>query len=87
MYDSLVPLMSTEERDKQNTWVDTKMLVEKGFISEVEQWLVNTDDNDDDVIEKVHAVVKTVIKVVKLHPLPTLKQWQKKLYYLFVPPL
>lgn len=46
--------MPTGERDKQNTWGDLKMLVEKGFISEVEQWLVNADDNDDDVIVDVN---------------------------------
>lgn len=46
MHDSVVSFMPTDERDKQNTWVAAKMLVEQGFISEVEQWLTKTDDND-----------------------------------------
>ena len=44
---ALLPLMSTEESDKQNTWFAAKMLVENGFISEVEKWLANDHCGED----------------------------------------
>lgn len=55
VHESVVSLMDTEGKEKQNTWFAAKMLVEKGFISHVKQWLIDTGDNvdnvdDDDVV-------------------------------------
>lgn len=43
-HDSLVPLMPTEESEKQNTWFSAKMLVENCFIDDVKQWLSNNEN-------------------------------------------
>ncbi len=52
-HDSLVPLMSAEEGEKQYTWLAAKMLVENGFIDGVKEWLKN-NENGGDVVEDVH---------------------------------
>lgn len=52
-HDSLVPLMPTEESEKQNTWFAAKMLVENCFIDDVKQWLKN-NENSGNVVDDVH---------------------------------
>lgn len=60
-HENLVYCMPAEEVEKQNIWFSAKMLVENGFIADVESWLktnlVDVGDNDDDehdVDEEVH---------------------------------
>lgn len=57
-HESLVCLMVTDEREKQDTWFAAKMLVENDYIVNVQNWLTNngTDENEvhpDDSISNV----------------------------------